>query len=148
MEDYSESFAPVVKYTTLRIFLAISAASYNMRVHQLDVESAFIHASLSEVVYMHPHLKCTFHLDTVLNFLGLKQSLRSSEAMFISTTSFIVSIGFKRSELDHCVYIDNFLFSIDDILIPSDSDDALIHVKGMLIRKFKVTLLLLVLYSI
>ena len=34
--DYLDSFAPVVKYTTLRIFLAI-AAVYNMQVHQLDV---------------------------------------------------------------------------------------------------------------
>jgi hypothetical protein len=39
--DYKYSFAPVVKYNTLRIFLAI-AAVYSMQVHQLDVESAFI----------------------------------------------------------------------------------------------------------
>jgi hypothetical protein len=52
--DYTASFAPVVKYSTLRIFLAI-AAVYRMQVHQLDVESAFIYAPLAEDVYMHPH---------------------------------------------------------------------------------------------
>jgi hypothetical protein len=39
--DYKYSFAPVVKYNTLRIFLAI-AAVYSMQVHQLDVD---LHAS-------------------------------------------------------------------------------------------------------
>ena len=52
--DYTESFAPVVKYITLRIFLAI-AAVHDMCVHQLDVERAFIYASLCKAVYMHPH---------------------------------------------------------------------------------------------
>ena len=56
-------------------------------------------------------------------------------------------IGFRRSELDHCVYIGTFLLSkvliavfVDDILIASDSDDALIiHVKSLFSKKFKVT---------
>ncbi len=38
--DFTEIFAPVVKYSTLRIMLAIAAA-HDMRVHQLDVENAF-----------------------------------------------------------------------------------------------------------
>jgi hypothetical protein len=49
--DYT---TPVVKYTTLRIFLAMSTV-YSMHVHQIDVESAFIYAPLKEVVYMHHH---------------------------------------------------------------------------------------------
>jgi hypothetical protein len=144
--DYSESFSPVVKYTTLRIFLAISAA-YSMRVHQLDVESAFIYAPLSEVVYMHPHPEMHIpprHCIKLLRSLyGLKQSPRNWN---VHLHDFIVSIGFRRSELDHCVYIGTFLSSkvliavfVDDILIASDNDDAIIHVKNLFSRKFKVT---------
>ena len=40
--DYTDNFAPVVKHTTVRKFLAI-AAVHSMCVHQLDVESAFIY---------------------------------------------------------------------------------------------------------
>ena len=54
--DYTESFAPVVKYITLRIFLAVTTV-HDMYVHQLDVESAFIYAPLREAIYMHPHPK-------------------------------------------------------------------------------------------
>jgi hypothetical protein len=78
--DNSESCSPVVKYTTLQIFLTISAA-YSMRVHQFEVESAFIYAPLSEVVYMHPHPEMHIppgHCIKLLRSLhGLKQSPRN-----------------------------------------------------------------------
>jgi len=144
--DYSESFAPVVKYTTLRIFLAISAV-YKLHVHQLDVESAFIYAPLSEVVYMHPHPAMNIpprHCIKLLKSLyGLKQSPRNWN---VHLHDFIVSIGFRRSQLDHCVYIADFFSSIvviavfvDDILIASDNNCALDHVKGLFSNKFKIT---------
>jgi hypothetical protein len=48
--------------------------------------------------------------------------------------------------LDHCVYIGTYLSSkvriavfVDDIIIASDNDDALIHVKNLFSIKFKVT---------
>ena len=37
--DYSDTFAPVVKYTTFRLFVAIYAI-FKMRIHQLDVKNA------------------------------------------------------------------------------------------------------------
>ena len=52
--DYTDNFAPVVKHTTVRMFLAI-AAIHSMCVYQRDVESAFIYTPLHEDVYMHPH---------------------------------------------------------------------------------------------
>ena len=75
--DKTKSFAPVVTYITLRIFLAI-AAVHDMSVHQLDVESAFIYAPLRKVVYMHPHPEMRVprgHCVKLLKSLyGLKQS--------------------------------------------------------------------------
>ena len=53
--DYTKSFAPFIRYTTLRIFLAI-VAIHCMTIHQLDVASAFIYAPLQKDVYMHTHL--------------------------------------------------------------------------------------------
>lgn len=49
--DYKETFAPVVKYTTVRMFLAICSV-FKMYIHQLDVKNAFIYAPLDEDVYV------------------------------------------------------------------------------------------------
>ncbi|KAL0300180.1 UNVERIFIED_CONTAM: Retrovirus-related Pol polyprotein from transposon TNT 1-94, partial [Sesamum angustifolium] len=42
--DYTEIFSPVVKYTTVRIILALTA-HFNWELKQMDVKTAFLHAS-------------------------------------------------------------------------------------------------------
>lgn len=49
--DYKETFAPIICYDTLRIFLAI-AAKNNWRVYQLDVVTAFFDRKLDAVIYL------------------------------------------------------------------------------------------------
>ena len=44
--DYDETFSPVVKPATVRMVL-----SRTWPVHQLDVKNAFLHGTLSEIVY-------------------------------------------------------------------------------------------------
>jgi predicted RNA-binding Zn-ribbon protein involved in translation (DUF1610 family) len=49
--DYSQTFAPVMKYSSLRILLAY-ATIYNCEIEQLDVETAFLNAKVSEEIYI------------------------------------------------------------------------------------------------
>nr|GFB93389.1 integrase, catalytic region, zinc finger, CCHC-type, peptidase aspartic, catalytic [Tanacetum cinerariifolium] len=49
--DFEESFAPVARMEAIRIFLAY-AAHKSFTVFQMDVETAFLHGSLKEDVYV------------------------------------------------------------------------------------------------
>lgn len=49
--DYDEVFAPVARWDTIRIMLAV-AAQKGWTMYQLDVKSAFLYGELKEVVYV------------------------------------------------------------------------------------------------
>nr|GEX80344.1 retrovirus-related Pol polyprotein from transposon TNT 1-94 [Tanacetum cinerariifolium] len=49
--DFEESFAPVARIEAIRIFNA-SAASKNMTVYQMDVNTAILNGELKEEVYI------------------------------------------------------------------------------------------------
>ena len=49
--DYDEMFAPVARYTSIRIIMAI-VAEMGWRIHQMDVKTAFLNDILEEEVYI------------------------------------------------------------------------------------------------
>lgn len=70
--DYEETFAPIAKMTTVRIFLDI-AAKQDYEVHQMDVHNAFLHGDLDEEVYM--KLSPGFRSDSDTRVCRLRKSL-------------------------------------------------------------------------
>lgn len=51
MVDFFEIYAPVVKFTSVRVILALVAVR-DMELHQMDVVTAFLNGDLEEEVYM------------------------------------------------------------------------------------------------
>jgi hypothetical protein len=80
--DYNEVYAPVARWDTIRILLAV-AAQKGWNVYQLDVKSAFLYGELKEEVYVDQpegFIKCgkeekVYKLNKAL--YGLKQAPRT-----------------------------------------------------------------------
>ena len=49
--DYSDTFSPAAKMTSVRLFISL-AATYNWDLHQLDNKNVFLYGDLQEEVYM------------------------------------------------------------------------------------------------
>ena len=49
--DYDEIFLPVVRYTSIRVVLAL-LANLNLHLEKMDVKTAFLHGNLEEEKYM------------------------------------------------------------------------------------------------
>lgn len=86
-EDYKETFAPVVRYESIRIVLALSSY-HGMEISQFDVKTAFLYGEFKEDIYMEQlpgyndgtHKVCKLHKG----LYGLKQSLRQWNIKFTS----------------------------------------------------------------
>ena len=49
--DYDEIYAPVVRFETIRLLIALAALK-DWQIHHLDVKSAFLNGEIKEVVYV------------------------------------------------------------------------------------------------
>ena len=49
--DFTETFAPVVRYVSIRFLLAL-AVKLDLLIHQMDAVSAYLNLTLDEVIYM------------------------------------------------------------------------------------------------
>lgn len=145
--DYNETFAPVAKFTTIRSILAM-AAMEDLEVHQMDVKTAFLNGDLEEDIYMdqpegyvspqQQHLVCKLQKS----LYGLKQSPR---AWYHKIDQYFQQEGFQRSEADHSLYVRLegtakviIALYVDDLILLSDSMDALNQVKHSLAATFEM----------
>jgi len=93
--DYLETFSPVAKMTTIRLFFSL-ASFYNWKLKQLDIDNAFLHEELKEDVYMNaPPSLTSIQLGQVCKLknplYGLKQAIRE---WFAKLSTFFISVGY------------------------------------------------------
>ncbi|KAG9446390.1 hypothetical protein H6P81_012518 [Aristolochia fimbriata] len=105
--DFDETFAPVARLESIRLLLAV-ASCLKIKLHQMDVKSAFLNGYLAEEVYVEQpkgfvdphHPDHVFHLTKAL--YGLKQAPR---AWYDRLTKFLCSKGFVRGSVDKTLFI-------------------------------------------
>ncbi|GJV88435.1 retrovirus-related pol polyprotein from transposon TNT 1-94 [Tanacetum coccineum] len=107
--DYNEVFSPVVRHTSIRVILSLTACE-DYELEQLDVKTAFLHGNLEETIYMRQppgFEEGTGNKVCLLkkSLYGLKQSPRQWYKRF---DVYMVSNGFSRSNYDSCVYFKEF----------------------------------------
>ncbi|KAK4384064.1 Retrovirus-related Pol polyprotein from transposon TNT 1-94 [Sesamum angolense] len=111
--DYTEIFSPVVKFTTVRIILALTA-QFDWELKQMDVKTAFLHGDLDEQIYMcqpsgfidkekpnHKNLCKTFEMKDLGNakrILGMTiDRNRKTSTIFLNQSSYVTSVLEKFS---------------------------------------------------
>ena len=103
-EDVGETFAPVAKFTTFRILMAI-ACQFDFEISSSDVKTAFLNAILKDPIYVIPPKGLDIDPDTVwrLNkcLYGLKGAPHGWNVTF---HDWLIEIGFKQSPMDPCLY--------------------------------------------
>ncbi|CAJ2660326.1 unnamed protein product [Trifolium pratense] len=124
--DYSEVFAPVARWETIRTVLAL-AASKGWCVYQLDVKSAFLHGELTEDIYVEQPAgylkgdsKQVYKLRKAL--YGLKQAPR---AWYSKIEAHFLSEKFEKCPVEHTLFVKK-VDNNDGILIVSIYVDDLI----------------------
>lgn len=144
--DFQDTFSPVAKMTTLRVILAL-CASQQWHLHQLDVDNAFLHASLDEQIYMTipQGLVCNKANQVCLlqkSLYGLKQASRQ---WFNTLSASLKKLGYKQSNADHTLYIKAssgsftaLLLYVDDVLLAGNDMHEIQLVKSSLHDQFRI----------
>ncbi|XRB24898.1 retrovirus-related Pol polyprotein [Pseudoscourfieldia marina] len=145
--DYSETYAPVVQYQTLRTLLAIYSAR-GFYFGQIDVETAYLYALVQELIYMRPPKGTNYGPNKICRLLkslyGLKQAGRN---WYLDLKDYLVELGFKPGEVDIGMYsaavgTENeiwILVYVDDIIFASKNEQTKDIFAGHLRKKYRIT---------
>jgi hypothetical protein len=150
-EDFGETYAPVVKLSSVRMLLAFANQS-NLEIMSFDVKTAFLHARLSQDIFVKqipgfPEPDPSTVLRLLVALYGLKQSSHEWYKLLSST---LAALGLLRCEADHAVFIGRWptpphpsvpsLPSGDPLflIIPIHVDDGLAITNSLLLYKWFV----------
>ncbi|KAK8936006.1 hypothetical protein KSP39_PZI013951 [Platanthera zijinensis] len=147
--DFEESFAPVARLESIRMFLAF-ASHKKIKLFQMDVKSAFLNGYIKEEVYVeqppgflnaaHPH-----HVYRLVKALyGLKQAPR---AWYDRLTTFLLDHGFKMGSADTTLFVqaknsDLVILQIyvDDIIFGATNERLVEEIVGLMKSEFEMSL--------
>lgn len=147
--DFDETYSPVARFETVRVFLAL-AAQLQLPVYQFDVKSAFLNGTLEEEVYVtqpEGHIldgkkKKVYRLTKAL--YGLKQAPR---AWYSRIDAFFHSNGFTKIENEPILYLNRqsngellvVCLYVDDMIYMGSCESLVSKFKSSMMSTFEMT---------
>ncbi|KAJ2935889.1 hypothetical protein H1R20_g1205, partial [Candolleomyces eurysporus] len=124
-EEYGQTHAPVVTKEGLNTTYTITAA-YDHELYVFDIKQAFTHSRVREEIYCRqipgfPEGDPKLVLRLRVALYGLKQAAFEWYCLFLKV---LLSIGMRRSELDHAFFIGVWRESPDPDLVPMPADGS------------------------
>lgn len=102
--DYSETFSPVVRHSTLRILFSL-ATELNLQCNHIDVTTAFLNGELEETIFMEQPKGFNDNDKVCMlkkSIYGLKQASRMWNAKIHNV---LCANGYKQSKCEPCIYV-------------------------------------------
>lgn len=141
--DYTETYSPVVRYTSLRLLIAM-AAQRGLSIDQMDAITAYLQGDLDEEIYTQQPEGFDDGSGRVCKLkkamYGLKQSGRQWNRCLDDA---LQSFGLIKSKIDMCVYytknVDLIIaIYVDDILICWKDPAVRDQIRAKLEKKFQM----------
>ena len=143
--DYSDTYAPMSRMTTIRVMMFI-CIQLGFICHQIDIATAYLNAVLDTIIFVEPSKgfyndksKCWRLLKSLY---GLKQSARLWNT---TLNEYLVSVGFRRSKADLCLYTKRdprgltiIIVFVDDIIVMASSIDLVEEFKAHIKTEFQI----------
>ena len=153
--DYTDTYSPVTKFVSIRIFLAISV-QLGLIIHTMDVDTAFLNADIDEDIWVKipEGTKLAANDDGIYklrkSLYGLKQASRNWNN---DINQYLVDNGFTRLEADPCIYVKNIettvngvtnikylmvALYVDDLLIAGSTKNMVTQPESIFEAKYKM----------
>jgi len=148
--DFTETFSSVARFTTLRIFLALTAF-LNLELHQVDVVGAYLQGDLDEEIYMKVPDGLAKKYGSGQKFWRLKKALyglkQAGRQWKKRLHQVMTKLGFTRAIANDCLYVLwehgkivlMVLIYVDDMAVAGKGIPGIVLFKQNLSKDFEIT---------
>ena len=144
--DFNETYAPVARYTSLRIVLAIAIIK-GFEIRQIDVTTAYLYGKIDEELYMEQPEGYNDKSDQVCRLIKSLYGLKQSALVWHRTLKGkLAELGFKESTADSSIFTrikdaetTIIVVYVDDMLILGNNGASLSKTIEFLTSSFKIT---------
>jgi hypothetical protein len=127
--DYFDTFTPVAKATTVRLFFVI-ANNFRMRIHQADIRAAYLNGNMEEELYKRQPIGFevsnpnggVLYCRLKKALYGTKQAGRAWRKVLLE---YLLKYGFKMHSHDKCLFTLNNLEDESFLMIVVWVDDII-----------------------